>query len=302
MALNYLPFARRQVITLQPSLTSGKMTTGGFAVTDLSRMSTGSTQRAIVQDIIFNYGMDEYPLTTADGLAFRCRIGIDGRNYMTEDMYDYRVFIDKPLPWASTWDWSCGKRTPYRLYPGQAMKVWMNMSPWDQQAQRQAYLDIPLAAMFNGLQVAHGSPIGTKDGEPILLYGRDHPRNRTDTGLVMLREYTRFNCPKESPVDLYSVTVPECLSVYALVGTVTAPQIVYIEDGNDRPFWDSRLFTGIIDQMASAISFGYGGVQIDPDESLRVEIENIAPNLSGSGLTTTIWVTYRGVLEVDDGR
>jgi hypothetical protein len=299
MALNYLPFARREVINVPAAISGGKVTTGGFAVTDIARMSSGSTRRAILQDVIINLATENFDLTLPDGHPLRIRIGIDGRNYMTEDLYDYRVFMDRAHPLAATWDWSCGKRTPYRLYPGQSMKVWMDMSRLALDPQSGAYCDIPLAVMFNGLQVAHGSPIGTKDGEPIILYNRDHPRDRNDTGLIMLRETTRLNCPKESPIDLYSVTIPECVLGEFLLNTITSFQTVYIEDGNERPFWDSRLFTGIVDQPASAISFGYGGVQVDPDETLRIDLENADPTMTN---TIAVWVTYRGVLEVDDGR
>lgn len=300
MAKNYLPFARKETLNIPPSPTGAKLTTGGFAVTDLARMASGGTQRAIIQDIMIYPVIGALSFTAADAPALRIRIGIDGRNYMTEDLYDYRVFADKPLPYAATWDWSCGGRTPYRLYPGQSMKVWMNMSPRAFDSQRLVYRDIPLAVMFNGLKVAHGSPVGIKEGEPILLYAKEHPADRNDAGLIALQHPAmRLNCPKDAPVDLYSVTVPECFLMEYILGTVTAFQIVYIEDGNERPFWDSRLFTAIVDQPCSAISFGYGGTAVEPDETLRIDIENADPNLQAN---LPLWVTYRGVLEVEDGR
>lgn len=288
MAKNYLPFLRRETVIVPPLL-ADRVSTGGFAVTDLARMATGGTQKCIVQEIFISPHTYAYS-TLNNGLPIRVRIGIDGIGYMTEDLYDYRVYFDKQMPWCAIWDWSCGKKTPYRLYPGQKMTVMMSPSSiWEPRVP-----NTPIAVMFNAMKVAHGSPVGTKEGEPILLYAPATivPATSQLTDLIAL-ESPRLYCPKDSPVDIYSVTIPECFAAQ------TNTQLVYILDGNERPFWDSRVITNTIDIVSSPISFGYGGCQLDPDQTLRLEIEN-ADDTQQSDIS--VWVTYRGVLEVDDGR
>jgi len=289
MTINYLPFQRREVVVVPP-MKAARVQTGGFAVTNIARMSSGSTKRAIIQDVIMYDAVNMY---LADGCGFRVRFGVDGRNYMTEDLYDYRCYIDVQHPLKATWDWSCGKRTPYRLYPGQRMKVLMQRSPyWSDQ-----FTTAPsVSVQFNCMKVAHGSPVGTKDGEPMMLYSTKFPQPAFATALGDLIDLDspRLYCPKDSPVDIYSVTIPD--SQFTRGG---AGQIVYILDGNERPFWDSTTFVDMLNIMASPISFGYGGVLLDPDETLRADIENSDPNMN---VNRTVTVTYRGVLEVEDGR
>lgn len=298
MAINYLPFQRREIISVPP-WKAARVLTGGFSVSNLARMATGGTKRAIVQDIL----MIVAGRFTADGTPLRIRIGVDGRNYMTEDLYDYRVFMDLTHPGRAIWDWSCGQKTPYRIYPGQRMKALMQRSPfW---LLNQTTCTIPMSIMFNGLKVPWGSPVGTKEGEPIMLYGTVFPNLGAGPGVspTALNDLTdidspRMFCPKDSPVDLYSVTVPEheLNNPFTPVG-----QIVYILDGNERPFWDSTTFNNMIATPVSAMSFGYGGVLLDPDETIRVEIENANPGLLVTG-NINVTLTYRGVLEAEDGK
>jgi hypothetical protein len=288
MAINYLPFARKEQVIV-PARKADRVQTGGFVVSDLARMATGGTRRAIVHDITIQQDYDTaYSLTPG---LIRARIGIDGRTYMTEDLYDYRVYCDQQLPLWSIWDWSCGKRTPYRLYPGQRMTVLMARSANHTQCVGNSY---PLAAMFNGMKVAHGSPVGTKEGEPILLYGMKVPtcNEASVADELMLIDSARFQCPRDNPVDLYSVTLAEWSPT-----TVNWP--IYILDGNDRPIWDNRMYSQIINNIVSPISMGFGGLLLDPDETVRVDLENGDPNNPDD---MNVDIMYRGVLEVDDGR
>jgi hypothetical protein len=279
MALNYLPFQRRETVVV-PAALAARVLTAGFSVTNLSRMSSGSTKRAIVQDIIV-YPLD-HQYQDAIGNQLRMRIGVDGRNYMTEDLYDYRMFHDISHPAKAIWDWSCGKKT-------QKMTVRMQRSHfWAAQLE-----DTPISIMFNGLKVPNGSPVGTKDGEPIMLYATVFPPVGTQADELIALVSPRLLCPKDSPVDLYSVTVPESLFGHA------DSQIVYILDGNERPFWSVERLADMVSINASPISFGYGGVMLDPDETIRVELENADVGVSTD---TSVVVTYRGVLEVEDGR
>jgi len=288
MTINYLPFQRRETVVVPPRK-AARILTNGFSVSNLARMATGGTTRAIVQDILVS-------APTAAAITIRMRVGIDGRNYMTEDLYDYRIFADVSHPLKAMWDWSCGQKTPYRLYPGQRMKVLMQRSPfWNDQ---DLVCNPPISVMFNGLKVPHGSLVGTKDGEPIMLYGTLFPSAAfTPAGPLIDINSPHLFCPNDAPVDLYSVTIPE----YEIGVAVPVGQIVYILDGNERPFWDSTTFANMLQTLSSPISFGYGGVLLDPDETIRVELENANPTLLLT-TNTNVVVTYRGVLEVENGR
>jgi hypothetical protein len=292
MALNYLPFARKEIVVV-PARKADRVQTGGFAVTDLARMATGGTKRVIIQDVTVQQPLNEaYGFANHDTGLIRIRIGVDGRTYLTEDLYDYRVYADMGLPMCSVWDWSCGKRTPYRIYPGQKMSVLMARSPNSpEQCRNNA---VPLAAMFNGMKVKHKSPVGTKEGEPIMLHGMKLPscEEAYQDNDLMLIESMRFQCPKDNPVDLYSVTLSE-------YDPYVDDWAIYITDGNERPIWDNRTYSNIINIIVSPISMGYGGLLLEPDETLRVDLENGAASQADD---LTVTVMYRGVLEVDDGR
>lgn len=295
MALNYLPFLRRDQLIVPPRK-ADRVATGGFAVSDLARMASGGTQRAVVQELIVHpYGDDLFPYNTIS-TPIRMRVGVDGRNYMTEDLYDLSVYMDRGWALSSIWDWSCGKRMPYRLYPGQKMSVFMQTSVL-QTAQNPG---TPVAVMFNCMKVAWKSPIGTKEGEPMMLYANYVPpvTAAQNNDLVAL-ESPRLICPKDSPVDIYSVTISECHGRECTGPTVWGRR-VYILDGNERPFWDSNMYMHTIDIIASPITLGYGGCILDPDETLRVDLEEDDPAGGDNGIP--MWITYRGVLEVDDGR
>jgi hypothetical protein len=130
----------------------------------------------------------------------------------------------------------------------------------------------------------------------MMLYGTTSIPAAAIAGELFAVDSPRLFCPKDSPVDIYSVTIPE----YVPNGATN--QIIYILDGNERPFWDSQFYNNMIDVSASAISFGYGGVRLDPDETIRVELENGDPTVITD---LHVVVTYRGVLEVlevEDGR
>jgi hypothetical protein len=285
---NFLPFARKERVIV-PRRKADRVQTGGFVVSDLARMATGGTKRAIIHDIsIFQ---DPDLAYSADPGLIRMRIGIDGRTYLTEDLYDYRVYCDQQHPLWSIWDWSCGKRTPYRLYPGQKMTVLMGHSRMD--PNQCTDFGNPIAAMFNGMKVAHGSPVGTKEGQPILLYGMKLPSCLEIANPdLMLIESVRFQCPRDNPVDLYSVTLAEWK------GDVDDWPMCIL-DGNERPLWDNRMDSNIINTLVSPISVGYGGLLLEPDETVRVDLENGA---AGASEDINVTIMYRGVLEVDDGR
>lgn len=282
--INYLPFARRETVSV-PAKISDRVTAGGSATTNLAEFGTGGARRTIIQDIIIFEGDDDTAGTTnfvGNGGLIVVRIGIDGKQFLTEGLYDYRVMADKMRPNMACWDWSMGGRYPYRLYPGQEMLVLLAPSP----ATSVQVADVDVRAVFfSGRHV--------KNNEPYHLYHYKDVERRTFDDLISMSS-PRMCCPYDSPIDLYSVALPDWM-----VGQGDT-QIVYIEDGNNRPFWTNRHWGHIIDPPCSPIGLGMkNGWAIKPDETLIVELQN------GNNAVSTaqdVTVIVRGVLEVEDGR
>lgn len=286
--INYLPFVRRETVTVPPKL-ADKVLVGGSVSTNLTEFGTGGVRRTILQDLIIFEGEDTgnagAGAFVGDGGLFLARIGIDGKQFLTEDLYDYRVMADLPRPNMTCWDWSCGGIYPYRLYPGQKMSVLLGASP-----QNSVQVDSvrARAVFFSGRHV--------KNNEPHHLYHYEDVR-RYDAGSgddLLAMDSPRMKCPIDSPLDLYSVTLPDWMRAH------NDTQVVYIEDGNSRPFWTDRHWGHILDPPCSPISLGMKtGWAIDPDETLVVELQN---GDATDDSERTVTVILRGVLEVEDGR
>ena len=178
-----------------------------------------------------------------------------------------------------------GGRYPYRLYPGQQMLVLLAASP---ATSLQVDNVSVRAVFFSGRHV--------RRNEPYHLYHYKDVR-RYDAGsgddLISMAS-PRMRCPIDSPIDLYSVTLPDWMRAS------NDTQIIYIEDGNNRAFWPDRHWGHILDPPCSPISFGMkNGWAIDPDETLVIELQNGNNAVSADQDVTVI---IRGVLEVEDGR
>lgn len=282
--INYLPFARRETVAV-PAKLANRVLTGGQVTTNLPRMGTAGARRAIIEDIIIFEGTDTTASTTnfaTDGGMIKARIGIDGKQFLTEDVYDYRVMADMARPCVTCWDWSRGGRYPYRLYADQEMLVAVGPSP----NNTVQLTDVTVrACFFSGVHV--------KNNQPYHLYEyADVARDGTQYDLYGFNGQ-RMRAPKDSAVDLFSLTLPEWLKA------MNDTQVVYVEDGNGRPFWDSREWGHILDPPTSPISLGVAGWAIEPDETLVVELRNDNDSVTADQNVTVI---VRGVLEVEDGR
>jgi hypothetical protein len=287
---NYYPFARRQTVVVPPT-EAAVTVTGGMVTTGLDAMATSGLRKTIVQDIMIaehdsdDSWADQIPPSYAgDGGMLKCRIGIDGGRFLTEDLYDYRVMTDRTRPLCACWDWSMGGRYPYRIYPGQKMSVTMQTT-----TMRGAVYDNFRSVFFNGVNV--------KRGLPQHLYALNTEVLRAAPDRVAL-DGPQMKCPEEGPLDLYSVTHP-----WWRYGGGT-PARVHIKDGTDRPFWDDPQWGHIIDPFCSPILLGPEGWELRDDETLRIELRNGDPNAAVIWGTTPrqVTVTLRGVMEVEDGR
>lgn len=274
---NYLPFIKRVALNLPaPGLGLPRLSP------TLWDMATGGVTRAHLHDMIIMQGTD-----TADGSQFtfadqgglvRMRLGISGKGFLTENLYDYRAFVNGPFCQNSVWDWSRGGRFPYTLRVGQKMRVVIGAGVFGSAVQ---------SYMFNGVR--------TKDNKPVLLYNVD--LTATPPGGVVQRTYqTQYvDCPGDSDVDLYSITLPEwCF--FRAVGGVSGSPALEVYDGNGRPFWDTGgNWRHLIDPTASLIELG-DGWDLTPGEVLTQEFENLDPLLAAQ----SILVILRGVLEVGE--
>jgi len=288
---NYLPFARREVLTLPVNQDGGDTGAAGTVTTKLNFLSTGGIRNAIIEDVIIYEGDDTTTSPrsyTTFGNTILARFGVDGKNFLTEHLYDYRTFTDKHCPTAACWDWSMGGRYPYRIFPGEAMKAYLGRCPSVKNDQS-VTSDIR-AVMFSGVHV--------NNLEPYMLYQmhkEDEQNDNANTEDLILLTSRHLTCAKDSPIDLYSVSVPEW---YSNLGDYS----IYVQplDANDRPFWPDRYWAHILDPQISPIGFGEAGFKVPADETFIVELQN--GNLALAGYEQTITVTIRGVIEVRDDR
>jgi hypothetical protein len=260
MGVNYLPFARRQDVSLAAAGTRPSR-----AFTSFMRMATAGTKRVHLQDAIVFRGDDDND-PNANIPEIRMRIGIYGRNYFTEDFYHLEVYRTGAQPLCTVWNWE----KPFRIYPGQRMRAQVGPSPWTGPPVR--------SVMFNGVRDV--------DDEPILLYAVDEVANTVTTNTVL--EGRDMACPGDSSVRLYSITVPE----YRL-GQTNARSI-YVVDPTGRPFWPDGTWQNIVDPHVCPILLGPKWV-VKPDETITFEFEN-----DTASQTETVSVIIRGCLEVED--
>lgn len=294
MARNFLPFARRERVQVYPSVNGRPQRTR----TRFSNLRVGGGLIAHLEDALIwrpdylDLGM---PLTQSfiNGFPIKMRVGIDGRGFLTENLYDLRVFKDGTLDGVACWDWSGKDRTrPYRLYPGQFMRaqaIWAGETDFPDGR----YYHLP-AVLFNCVKVT--------TREPWLLYARSDEFVEVT---ISRGEYTvpgnvalwsaQLHCLKDSPLDIYSVTV------------ISNDSKVRLWDGVDRPFWDSDYHVRIIDPVVhkTLLSMGKGSEwDLEMDETIIFEFESPveSSDLPKGVEYMLVDVVIRGTLEVEDGR
>jgi len=228
--------------------------------------------RAHLQDLIIFQGSDTSAggSEATDGKLIRMRMAITGQNYLTEQLYDYKVYRDGLRPLNSVWKWN----KPYRIFPGDEMEVHIGQGP---NAGEETPPDVR-SIMFNGVKVL--------DNSPIMLYGQ-RTVTATDTGMWGI-DSRRLRCPSDSPVDLYSVTTAE----FGFDAIDSTP--IYIIGPDERPWWSNRAWEHMIDPPVASIMLGKGWV-LQPGETLALEFEN-------DDTAEPLVVILRGVLEVPDKR
>ena len=265
--VNFLPFMRRETFEVPATAIPPSR-----IYTNISNFATGGMIRAHLQDLIIFQGSDTSGggSEATDGKLIRMRMAITGQNYMTEQLYDYKVYRDGLRPLNSVWKWN----RPYRIYPGEGMEVTIGQGP---NAGEETPPDVR-SIMFNGVRV--------DDGSPIMLYAQ-RTVDATDTGMWRL-DSRRLMCPSESAVDLYSVTTAE----FGFDAVDSTP--IMIVGPDDRPWWNNRAWEHMIDPPVASIMLGKGWT-LQPGETLALEFEN-------EDTKEDLVVILRGVLEVADSR
>lgn len=277
--INFIPFARRQQLTI-PASASGRP---GRGFTRLADMRVGSCLKAHILDAII-YQTGNGGKFGTWGRQINMRMGINGKPYLTNDFYDMRVFQSGHAPLTSCWDWSRdpqlpGRRYPYRLNPGQLVRITMAFNTQDVSGDNQV---VPSATFSAAMTKGGGSyQLQTSQAAaPVALPGPQ--------GLTPLYQPPSLllECPQSSPVDLYSLTVG--------MWSATITRAVQVLDANESPWWPYPQWTRIIDPLAAPIKLGGYEWTLDPDETITFEFEN--PETAAQ----TIDVTIRGVREVEE--
>lgn len=267
MTTNYLPFIRIQYVTV-PANDRGFLR--------LPIFSPGGGKRVILDDfqLIIGGGDVEEAIQT----PYLMRVGVMGYKYLTEDFHKVSVYHSGSRPLCSCWRLP----KPYRIYPGQRMRVIYNKSGY-YSADRYAGI------MFNAVR--------ERDNRPILLYDTDEVASGSGVSVALNDE--TLACPHDSPVLIHSVTTPEWANTTYNLG----PQIW---GPDDRQWIDFDNFVNVAAIAPAFYSFALAplvspmplgeknGWVLDPSQIFTAEI------LNQTGTDSNAFAILRGVTEVEE--
>jgi len=264
--VNFLPFARRQDITVP-----GATTSPGRVSTRLTDLSAGGGLQAHINDVIIFQGTDTSAGNqfTGDGGDIRMRMAISGKNYLTENLYDYRVFQNGIRPQCTVWKW----KRPYRLYPGEQLYVLEGDAPV---SENEDY-----SILFSGVRVV--------DREPIMLHATEMLSEAPGNPVIL--SGPTLHCPHDTPIDLYSVSSHVWRVESGAGGFFSRSIQVFGPD--DRPWWQGRTWQHVLDPPVAPIILD---VDLDPTQTITFEFEN------HQTASDTLVVIVRGTIEVNDPR
>ena len=208
------------------------------------------------------------------------RIGWLGKGFLLEDAVPEQLFVNVGTPGCSCWRFE----RPYRIYPGQRLRATI-----DPAAETTRYQGI----VFQGVRVKDDLPVMIHDGNEALI----------GNGTVAALAGESMQCPADSAVDLYSVTIPEFTPNYT---AALASSDVQIWGPDDREW-----FRFVYRAAAAAVNLqenqwwlnipgGYielgeerGWIQ-KPGETFVAEFENLSAN------DIIVASTIRGSVEGED--
>jgi hypothetical protein len=207
-----------------------------------------------------------------------CRVGWLGKGYLLEEMIPIGLYNNKSRPLVSVWNFP----KPYRIFPGEGLRVFLTPASATNKFQ---------AVMFNGVKVS--------DQTAKLLYNSNGILTNNTTQVVL--EGDGLNCPADSPVDIYSVTVSEW-TLATLTGTNAMQVQIFGPDSRDWFIPSSQIPNPANNHLRHrwiqpAVSlFGLGeerGWVQNRGETLIIEFEN-----ADAETDRTVIATLRGSLEV----
>jgi len=261
MTTNYLPFIKRQYF---------EVAANSRDYARLPLFSSGGGERVILGD---------FAVDTSPGLEYPMlmRIGILGYKYFTEDFQKVIVYHNGPRHLCSCWRFP----KPYRLYPGQRMRAQVEKITDGPVGKRDHYG----AIMFNGKR--------ERDDKPIMLYDSDETPGSGGTRATLNGE--TLACPHDSPVLLYSATIPQ----------FSGGPYVQIWGPDDREWFEATAYGGAAppgafdnDILAPSVNPMVLGEQngwvLDPKQIFTAEFINQSAASSG------LLLTLRGVIEVKE--
>ena len=266
---NYIPFIRQATVTIG----TADIGDSGLArvQTKINDLATGGSERAHINDVIIHPAD-----VNQDTLLLKMRPGIYGKQYLTEDFYDVKVFEDGNYATAAVWKFL----KPYRVYPGERFTVYLGGE--SDTTGNKAW--IVAGVMFNGVKV--------NTGEPVMLWDVF----AEDAANIVKGYYRRglnaltLQCTEDSPVDLYSLSLNE--------NEITDQgRRLSVDTGIGRPFCPKDDALGWVDIKSTPIVIGENWV-LGIGETLVFDFETAAAFQEDH----IYYVTVRGCMEVTDER
>ena len=288
--MNFLPFARRYVVTVPTNPARRAVT--------VPAMSMGPG-RTILQDfeVMESDAVNFYKPNDAsqNGQTARARLmmryGWEKKGFLTESFHPVGSFLNKGRPLVPVWKFE----RPFRLNPGEELSATITAGGAFHLSTLPA--ESTPALMFNALRV--------KDNQPKMLY--DVSRTVDTTGTI---QALSFHCDADSPMLLYSVTAHDWFEFNAISNLSIPPwsSEIQIFSPGGREWLHYEAEAGLtltaaqlryaksawIEGASDRVDLGEqaGWVQ-ESDEPFVIELMQQLPATSD----VVVYVTLRGVLE-----
>lgn len=269
MARNYLPFIKRQRITIPAGADPSTLATSFSSIVELS--TPGGLRTYLTDCYVYP---DDANRTYVGG---DMRIGVTGRSYNTAEFYPNYTFYDGTIKETGCWRFA----KPYRIFPGDRLKV---RETYPSGSDR---FRVRSGVVFSGIRIS--------DNTPILIY-QTADEYVADAGAYLFDKDT-MKCPDDSPVDLYAIISNIPRQMYPLhfagLGTPNYSLMVWGPDG--RQWWDDPTWTNLLFLDSHVIDLNKPEWVMDPEETLVFEFRYVDSAQSDLYL----WITIRGSYEVE---
>lgn len=270
---NYLPFIRRQRITIPAEASASAINTYFSSISELS--TSGGLRTHLTDCYVYPDNSSRGDLTT-----MQMRMGVTGRSYLTTQFYPLYEFMDGTVKETGCWRFA----KPYRVYPGDRLKARLTYT--DQTAQQINHKIHP-SIVFSGVRAF--------DSKPILLY--QSADNFPSENAAYLFDEDTMRCPDDSPVDLYAVTttLPGWMYNVNFQGVQGHNVGLMIWGPDGRQWWDDPTWENLLFLDSHVIDLRKPEWVLNPEETLVFEFRRTGVAASDE----ILWITVRGSYEVD---